>query len=74
MSDANDMFDHILESIRSTPRQYQIMFDAMNFDYSGAYRDYADAIDKSVEELSSIEKQQAVLNHVLKDSDDTRTT
>ena len=69
MSDADGMFDHILERIRSKPRQYQIMFDAMNFDYSDAYKDYANAINKSVDELSSTERQQAVLNHVLKDDD-----
>ena len=69
MSEMNEMFDHILKSVETTRRCLEVLFDAINFDYDEAYQNYADAINKNAKKLSTHERQQAVLNHVLKDGE-----
>ena len=63
--------EFILKSIESQKRFIGYAFDAMNFDYEKAFTEFANSIGKNgYNELTKEEKQQAVLNAVLREHDD----
>ena len=53
-------------SIESRKRFMEYVVHSMSFDYVQAFEDYANSLDKDCDELTKDEKQQAVLDAVLK--------
>ena len=62
--------DLLLKSIESQKRFTEIVYTSMSFDYVKALEDYANHLGKDYDELTKEERQQAVLNAVLKEHDE----
>ena len=63
-------FEAITEAVKRERKIVAIAFDMTSLDYAKAYKDYADAIGITTDELTRQQKQQAVMDLILEETQD----
>ena len=65
--DFDDVVKHIIEGQKDMVKAMDVFCRVISYDYEKIYSDYAESIGKP--ELTQEEKQQAILNHILEQSE-----